>query len=109
MTNEVNLGRMLFAMGMRDAFDDHRADFSGISPVAIKDHLHISAVLHKAYLAVDENGAEAAATTAVLMLGGGRPQEPAVFRADHPFLVLLRHNPSGTILFMGRVMNPVAQ
>jgi len=109
MTEAVSLGGELAAMGMPDAFNSTRADFSGISPLALTDRLYIGQVLHKAYLAVDENGAEAAAATAVEMLGGGRappPEEPAIFRADHPFLILLRHNPSGTILFMGRMMNP---
>lgn len=110
MTNGFQLDKVLATMGMPDAFSPARADFGGISPVAIKDRLSISQVLHKAYLAIDENGAEAAAATAVDFVGGARaPKEPAVFRADHPFLVLLRHNPSGTILFLGRLMDPAVQ
>lgn len=113
MTNALDLGAELAAMGMPDAFSASRADFSGISPVAGKDRLHISAVLHKSYLAIDEDGAEAAAATANVMFGSragsSRPEDPVVFRADHPFLVLLRHNPSGAMLFLGRVVNPGEQ
>jgi len=57
---------------------------------------------------VNEEGTEAAAATAVVMLGGGIPREPVVFRADHPFLFLIRDTRSGAVLFMGRVMNPRA-
>jgi serpin B len=66
-------------------------------------------VLHKAFVEVDEKGTEAAAATAVvigLTSMPVEPEQPKVFRADRPFLFLIRHNPSGAILFMGRVMDP---
>ena len=76
------------------------ADFSGMDG---KKDLFISAVLHKAFVDVNEEGTEAAAATAVLA-DGGRVLER--FRADHPFLFLIRDNRTGSILFMGRLTNP---
>jgi len=93
---------ILIEMGMPAAF--FGADFSGING---KEDLFISNVLHKAFVAVDEKGTEAAAATAVV-LGRGGPSVP-VFRADHPFVFMIRDNRSGSILFMGRVMNPAKQ
>jgi len=91
-------------MGMVDAFAPEKADFSGIS----SEHgFAVSAVIHQAFVAVDEEGTEAAAATAVAMAGAAfDPEKPKVFRADHPFLFLIRHNASGCILFLGRVVNP---
>jgi serpin B len=98
---EFGLNGTLARMGMPLAFDSN-ADFSGID--GTRD-LFISAVVHKAYVAVDEEGTEAAAATAgaieVTML-----QRTAVFRADHPFVFLIRDNRSGSILFMGRLADP---
>jgi serpin B len=64
-------------------------------------------VVHKAYVDVNEEGTEAAAATGVVGLTGMAPQEPAVFRADHPFVFLIRHNGSGSVLFIGRLANPL--
>ena len=90
---------------MQAAFSQDKADFSGMTDA---EKLYISAVLHKAFVAVDEEGTEAAAATAVVMKPTAIPvrQEPKVFRADHPFLFLIRHNATGDILFFGRVSNP---
>jgi len=107
VNNGYDLNTTLKAMGMAEAFARGRADFSGISPKAIEDQLHISLVTQKTFVKVDEDGTEAAAATAVAMKGGGRPPDnPPVFRADHPFFYMIRHNPSGAILFMGRMVNP---
>ncbi|MCD4824930.1 MAG: serpin family protein [Phycisphaerae bacterium] len=105
-TNQFRLAEVLKAMGMTDAFQDGQADFSGMTTA---EKLFISAVIHKAFVAVDEEGTEAAAATAVPMIMGCAmrvPPKPKVFRADHPFLFLIRHNATGSILFMGRVTNP---
>jgi serpin B len=104
LTSEFNLGDTLQAMGMTEAFSP-QADFSGIST---SSSLYIGFVLHKAYVNVDEEGTEAAAATAIgMMMGIMRPPPPPiVFRADHPFLLLIRHNQTGTILFMGRLTSP---
>ena len=101
-TGPLELKDILKSMGMRDAFSLPPADFSGMT--GIKD-LFISNVLHKAFVAVDEKGTEAAAATAVISAGGGISHEP-VFRADHPFVFFIKDNRSGSILFMGRLTNP---
>jgi Serine protease inhibitor len=91
---------------LTDSFVPSRADFSGID--GARD-LYISLILHKAFVSVDENGTEAAAATVVVvnaMAMPGSPVEPFQFKADRPFLFLIRDNPTGTILFVGRVMNP---
>jgi serpin B len=96
------LGSMLAAMGMPLAFSD-RADFSGMNG---ERDLSISAVLHKARVDVDEQGTEAAAATGVAVgVRAMRPEEPPTFRADHPFVFFIRHNPTGAILFLGRLTN----
>ena len=78
-------------MGMPLAFDQNRADFSGMST---EERLYISAVLHKAFVDVNEEGTEAAAATGVVIgvKSAMLPPEPAVFRADHPFLFLIVDN-----------------
>ena len=107
MTAQFQLKGVLESMGMSDPFSATRANFAGISPRATQDRLFVGGVIHKAYINVDENGTEAAAATALSMVAGGLPQgPPAVFRADRPFLFMIRHNPSGAILFLGRVLNP---
>jgi len=97
-----SLNNALIALGMRDAFDQLKAEFSGINS---KGGIWISDVFHQAFIEVNEKGTEAAAATAVVIvtsLNNGLP----VFRADHPFIFIIRDNRSGSILFMGRVMNP---
>jgi serpin B len=96
----------LGALGMVDAFDPDRADFSGMDG---RRDLFISDVLHKAFVAVDEEGTEAAAATAVIIeVSSAQVDEPEVMRLDHPFLFLIRDNHTGSVLFMGRVVNPSA-
>lgn len=94
------------AMGMPLAFDPNRADFSGIRELTSGENLYVSDVIHEAFVQVDEEGTEAAAATAVVVSLRGVALPPPVFRADHPFLFLIRHRPTGTILFMGRLINP---
>jgi serpin B len=94
-------------LGIRAAFT-RQADFGGMSDD--RDGLFISDVLHKAFVAVDEEGTEAAAATAVVMATPAaapikRP-EPKVFTADRPFLFLIRDVQHGTVLFVGRLTNP---
>ena len=105
MTSQFSLASVLKSMGMKDAFSSD-ADFSGING---KRDLFISAVIHKAYVEVNEEGTEAAAATGVVVrLTSIGPAPIPVFRADHPFLFLIRDNLSGSILFIGRVANPKA-
>jgi len=103
MTSEFELARILGAMGIAEAFTS-KADFSGMT--GSRD-LFISAVIHKAFVEVNEEGTEAAAATGVTMKLTAVRQPPPVFRADHPFIFLIRDNKTGSILFMGRTMNPL--
>jgi serpin B len=101
--DEFSLGRALAAMGMPLAFSDD-ADFSGMNG---NQELFISAVVHKAYVGVDEEGTEAAAATAVVMAEKAMaPSEPIEVTLDRPFLFFIRDIPTNTILFAGRVMDP---
>jgi serpin B len=103
MTSEFSLSDALKAMGMPLAFSD-QADFSGMST---QERLFISAVIHKAFVDVDEEGTEAAAATAVAVMKSAtaRPAEDSIeFRADHPFVFLIRDQRTQSILFFGRVV-----
>lgn len=92
-------------MGISDAFDASRADLSGMA--GQPGDLVVSAVLHKAFIEVSEEGTEAAAATAGVISITSVPLEPPVlFRADHPFVFLIRERESGGILFMGAVAQP---
>ena len=106
MTSEFGLADTLRAMGMQDAFDPQKADFSGMDGQL--HWLYISAVLHKAYVDVNEKGTEAAAATAMTMAASAdMPVERTKqFRADHPFIFVIRDSTTGSILFLGRVANP---
>jgi serpin B len=105
-TRALELTGPLSAMGLEPAFDD-AADFSAMSTTA---STKLSKVVHKAFVAVDEAGTEAAAATgAVMALTAMSPEAekpPIVFHADHPFVFLIRDEPSGAILFLGRVDDP---
>ena len=102
--SEFSLRKALSAMGMPTSFSD-RADFSGIDP---QHGLAISEVVHKAFVDVSEQGTEAAAATGITMRATAmRMPEPAVvFRADHPFLFLIRDTNTGAVLFIGRLTKP---
>lgn len=100
---KTELADVLAALGMPSAFDDARADFSGITTA---EQLVISAVIHQANIDVDEKGTEAAAATAVVMRAGAMPAEPVTLRVDRPFIYALRDLPTGAILFLGRVTDP---
>jgi serpin B len=104
-TAEFSLAGTLATLGMTDAFTSG-ADFSGLDG---KKDMLISAVVHKAFVEVNEEGTEAAAATAVVAAPMGvrlNPPPVPVFRADHPFLFLIRDNHTGSILFLGRITDP---
>jgi len=103
--SEFSLGKSLSIMGMPIAFTD-KADSSGIAP---KRGLQISEVVHKAFVDVSEGGTEAAAATGITIRATAMPMpEPTVvFRADHPFIFLIRDTRSDVVLFIGRLMRPV--
>jgi serine protease inhibitor len=96
------LTRELAAMGMPSAFQP-RADFSGISS---SRGLFISDVVHQAFVDVSEEGTEAAAATAVVIAKSAVMKPPPPLKVDHPFLFLIRENQTGSVLFMGRVLDP---
>jgi serpin B len=106
LTRAFDLMQALTQLGMPLAFDqDGKSDFSGIG--GSPGWLYLSAVIHKAFVDVNEQGTEAAAATAVVIAARAFIQVPT-FRADRPFLFLIRDNRSGSILFLGRVTNPKA-
>jgi len=100
--SELSLAKTLAAMGMPIAFSGD-ADFSGMTG---NRELAISDVVHKGFVSVDEAGTEAAAATAVVMRLTAFPGEPVQVTVDRPFIFLIRDNETGTLLFMGRVVNP---
>jgi serpin B len=105
LETEYSLREALSAMGMPTAFTDD-ADLSGMDGTR---NLFISNVIHKAFVDVNEEGTEAAAATGVVVAGGGiQPETAPIFRADHPFVFLIVEKDSGTILFAGRVVNPIS-
>ncbi len=101
----TNAKSPLSALGMAEAFQSDDADFSAITEV---EDLFISDVLHKATITVDEEGTEAAAATVVIMRAESapEPEEPISLVIDRPFIFMIQHKPTGTILFMGRVLQP---
>jgi serpin B len=101
-TSQFELADTLMAMGMKDAFSE-AADFTGMTT---SPGLCISKVIHKAFVDVYEEGTEAAAATAVTMEGEALMARPKDFRADHPFIFLIRDRRSGAVLFMGRLSDP---
>jgi len=107
MTARFRLDAALKALGMTDAFDEARADFSGMDGGA--GRLFIGAVLHKAYVDVNGQGTEAAAATGVVVGLTAMAEPPPEFRADHPFVFMILERETGTILFLGRVTDPRAE
>lgn len=103
LTARYELAKVLETLGMKTAFGAE-ADFSGIA--GKKEPLQISKVIHKAFVDVNEEGTEAAAATAVVMRAGGPPAAAPRFVADHPFLFFIREKATGTILFVGRIVDP---
>jgi len=109
----ILLGSVLQSLGLRKAFDlpNGSADFDQMAPRKPNDYLALSEVFHKTFLALDEQGTEAAAATSVVTLAsfgietGPRPN-PIEVRVDHPFLFAIQHRASGACLFLGRVVDP---
>ena len=101
---EYNLKNILIDMGL-DIIFNYNADFSGMNGFG---GLFIGKVLHKAFVEVNEEGSEAAAATTVHVLETAIPGPATVFNADHPFIFMIQHKETGTILFMGIIDNPTA-
>ncbi len=105
LESSFELNDTLAKIGMPDAFGP-KADFSGMDGTK---SLSISAVFHKAWGEVNEEGTEAAAATAVVMTRSAvikQPPPPPIFRADHPFIFFIRDTRSGSVLFLGRLVDP---
>ena len=102
--SQSQLKDALSELGMPLAFTD-RADFSGMTK---QESLEIAAVIHQAFIAVDEKGTEAAAATAVVASLTSAPQRQVELKIDRPFLFLIQDDETGAILFMGRVADPRA-
>ncbi|NXC64767.1 PAI2 inhibitor, partial [Aleadryas rufinucha] len=103
LEEDYDLKPLLSSMGMHDAFDMGKADFSGISS---GNELVLSEVIHKSFVEVNEEGTEAAAATAFRMYGCSFVMSIPEFTADHPFLFFIRHNKTSCILFCGRFCCP---
>jgi serpin B len=100
VTSSFDLGPVLQALGIVSAFDPASADFSGMDG---QRDLYVQTAVHKAVVAVDEEGAEAAAATGI---GMGRVSAPMPFVADHPFLFVIHDEVTKSILFLGRLEDP---
>jgi serpin B len=105
------LGVALRSLGIRRAFDQPAgsADFSRIARRQSNDYVALSDVFHKTFIVVDENGTEAAAATAIMLMTLGveaSPPRPIVVRVDRPFLFAIQHRASGACLFLGRITDP---
>lgn len=107
----VPLGQVLRAMGVKSAFDEPRgsANFDSIAPRRPDDYLSISDVFHQTFVALDEEGTEAAAATAVVIATTTAvvtPPQPIEVRVDRPFLFAIQHRATGVCLFLGRIADP---
>ncbi len=100
-TKEASMGDLLRSLGMADAFDPTVADFSGIDG---NRDLYISNVFHQAFIAVDEQGTEAAAATAIGLGATSIPVADVSVTVDHPFVFFIRERQTGLLLFMGKVV-----
>ncbi|KAF3813975.1 hypothetical protein GH733_018007 [Mirounga leonina] len=100
LESEVNLRGPLENLGMTDMFRPHQADFSSLSD---QEGLYVSQALQKVKIEVNESGTVASSSTAIIVSARMAPEEIIM---DRPFLFVVRHNPTGTVLFMGQVMEP---
>merc|ERR1719244_445726 len=101
--NTVQLNKQLSMLGLNNMFYP-LADFSGISDVS---GLHVSQVVQKAFIEVNEEGTEAAAATGAVAVAFSGPVNESFFIADHPFIFFIRDKETGILLFQGRVINPL--
>ncbi|XP_045353541.1 serpin B6 isoform X2 [Leopardus geoffroyi] len=102
LEENYNMENVLCTLGMTDAFEQAKADFSGMSS---RKDLYLSRVVHKSFVEVNEEGTEAAAATAAIMMLRCARIMPR-FCADHPFLFFIQHSKTNSILFCGRFSSP---
>jgi serpin B len=104
---DTALADALKSLGMTDAFDPNASDFSEMIGDPSATPLVISSILHKAFIAIDEEGTEAAAATVVMMEGAtAMEDEPIEVTIDRPFIFAIRDTETGTLLFLGRLLDP---
>ena len=101
--SSLELNEPLNAVGIKDMFDQSSADLSGISGA---NNLFVSVVVQKAFIEVNEEGAEAAAATGAVVMFRSLPPPTPVFKCDRPFYYMIRERSSGLVLFSGRIVNP---
>ncbi|KAG8525057.1 Leukocyte elastase inhibitor [Galemys pyrenaicus] len=102
LEESYDLKAHLARLGVEDLFSIGKADLSGMTDTG---DIFVSNIIHKAFVEVNEEGTEAAAATAVkIMFCSSMPEKD--FFADHPFIFMIRHNPSGSLLFLGRMCDP---
>ena len=103
-----DLKTILESLGVTDAFDKKLADLTGIGQT-LKGRIYVEKASHDAYVAVDENGTEAAAATAIIAAVDSAPPPPPAFVADRPFLFIIHDSETGAVLFMGRLADPAVR
>lgn len=104
LESSFEMKKILADLGMSDMFVESKADFSGMG----KD-LYVSQVYHKAFIDVNEEGTEAAAATAAVMMKRSAPMRPTTFIADHPFMFLIWDFRLNAPLFIGRYTKPASE
>ncbi len=104
--DQVSLPPVLKAMGLKEVFAPDTADLTGLVSQTPEDNLSVSDAFHKTFVEVNETGTEAAAATGVVVATRSVEADPVVFRADRPFLFLIRDVQHGTVLFVGRYAGP---
>lgn len=108
---ESPLNRPLRAMGMADAFDQVRANFRAMLPeeYLARGNVYVSEAKQKVFIEVNEEGTEAAAVTGIEMRTTSAPPEPVSFVVDRPFILAIRDDQTGALMFIGQVNDPVTQ
>ncbi len=102
MESDINLNNYLMQLGLQDAFTENMANFSKMT----QSDIHLSKVFHKSFVEINENGTEASAATAVIGQSKGINLKTPVFKANHPFVYIIKENIGDQILFIGRFSNP---
>lgn len=102
LEEHYDLKSYLTEMGLGDLFKADKADLTGISD---KGNLHVSDIFHKAFVQINEEGTEAAAATAAIVMNRMRPIAEQ-FHADHPFIFYIKHKQTNAILFLGKFSSP---
>ena len=100
---DIQMNEALKTLGMPDAFDDEKADFTKMAASGA-GNIYISAVIHKTFISVDELGTKAGAATLVEAAGGGMPSEPKTVRLDRPFVYAIIDAATALPVFIGTVM-----